>query len=209
MTELYSKVISLSLFLIGTACWLYAQDPNSMASDSNQNPAIQSQDTVGKQPDETAGYDRYRLIYRQNIFARNRHDIRQQFERFPDRVKKQIFLSLYILRGIAIQGDRRVAFIEDIVSRRTLKGRVGTELLSGTITEVKIEGVVFRINDTYTEVPIGGEFGKTESKTQVPVEAFEISSPVPETQQQQDTAATNDDELLKKMMERRNRELGN
>ena len=180
-----------------------------MASDSNQNPAIQSQDTVDKQPDETAGYDGYRLIYRQNIFARNRHDIRQQFERFPDRVKKQVFLSLYILRGVAIQGDRRVAFIEDIVSRQTLKGRVGTELLSGTITEVKIEGVVFRINDTYTEVPIGGEFGKTESKTQVPVEAFEISPPVPETQQQQDTAATNDDELLKKMMERRNRELGN
>ena len=194
---------------IGTACWLYAQNPNSMTSDSNQKPAIQSQDTVDKQPDEATGYDKYRLIYYQNMFSRNRHDIRQQFERFPDRVKKQVFLSLYILRGVAIQGDRRVAFIEDIVSRRTLKGQAGTELLSGTITDVKIDGVVFRINDEYTEIPIGGEFRKTESETQVPIEAFEISSPVPEPQQQQDTAATNEDELLKKMMERRNRELDN
>ena len=209
MTRFFSIIFIVVLCMSATL--LLAEDPNALpeAVDALQTSEIQpAPDTIVK---EETGYDKYKVIYQKNMFSRRRQPTRRYVENASEPIKKQVVLSLYVLRGVAIQGNSRVVFIEEVVSGRSMKAHAGTELLGGTITEVKINSVVFRQNDQLREIPVGGEFGKTETETQIEDQTLqepeEISQPQP-SQPQQQASPVNEDELLKQMMQRRNRELG-
>ncbi|MCI0498147.1 MAG: hypothetical protein L0Y36_00495 [Planctomycetales bacterium] len=156
---------------------------------------------------ELTGYDRYRVIAQQNIFSRQRISPKQQAANDAEaQTEKPVVVSLYILRGTAAQGSRKIAFVEDVIAGHSVRASVGTEILTGIIREIHIDHVVFEETSRTRNIRIGETFGQKESDggltagTEPPIAA----SPA---EPNQPTTTTNQDDLLKQMMERRNREL--
>jgi type II secretory pathway component PulC len=155
-------------------------------------------------------YENYKIIFERNIFSKDRLPPQKQSE--GRRVRTTQVLAIYVLRGIAVQKEERVAFVEEQISAQTMKAGIGTELLNGRITEIKYDRVAFEQNGQTKYVKVGGEFGKTEST---------VVSTVSEEEQQEETpinteepagggtsGGSEESDILKKLMERRQSELG-
>lgn len=158
------------------------------------------------QKESSYRYETYEVVSQRNIFSRNRQSVKVDNGDVPVR-KQQVVLTLYVLKGVAVNGSRKVAFIEEEVSGESIKGRVGTELLNGKIENIGFDHVVFKDNGISRQIVIGDIFGKTESITDIQVDP-EAPSPSIEDTESSDDASSDEDELLKKMMERRTNELG-
>ena len=124
-----------------------------------------------------------------------------------DGLKKTQVLAIYILRGIAVQKEEKVAFIEEQVSGQTTRAEIGSEVLNGRITDIKYDRVAFEQNGQIKYIKVGGEFGKTE--TTVTVEVSEESQETTSVEKPaDDSTASDENDILKKLMERRKSELG-
>ena len=156
---------------------------------------------------EDSGYDRYKIIYEQNMFSKYRRSAQDNRDSVSVPRKKSVVLSLYVLKGVVVNGDQRIAFVEEQVSGQSMKIRVGDELLAGRITEIQFDGVLFAEQDRARRVAIGDLFGKTETITMESVLDAQETKPPAETLKNNLPADTEGD-LLKKMMERRKSEVG-
>jgi hypothetical protein len=163
----------------------------------------------GEEEAELTGYDRYRIIAQQNIFSRQRTAPRRRSANASEEeieVIKPVVVSLYILRGTACQGDRKIAFVEDVIAGNSIRAQVGSTILAGTIKDIRVNDVVFEENGQTRDVKIGDTFGKLES-TVGSVGNAQTARPAPAAEPNQPATPKNQDELLKQMIERRNREL--
>jgi type II secretory pathway component PulC len=169
---------------------------------------------VAEEPDAPKkSYEQYQVIYERNIFSKDRLPPRERTG--PERVRQTQVLSIYVLRGIAGKPGRRVVFIEEQISGQTQRAELGSELLDGTITEIKYDRVAFERDGQTRYIKVGGEFGKTETTvlTAAPeATAQEGAVPAdtagPQTAPADSNAPNGESDILKKLMERRKNELG-
>lgn len=151
-------------------------------------------------------YDKYKVIFERNIFSKDRLPPRET-QAGAGRVKKTQVLSIYVLRGIAVQKEEKVAFVEEQISGQTMKAEIGTELLNGRITEIKYDRVAFEQNGRIKYVKVGGEFGKTET-TVISMVSEESQQETPVEKPADSSTPGEESDILKKLMERRRSELG-
>ena len=175
--------------------------------------------TVVAAEEESAGtqsYDKYKVIYEQNIFSKDRLPPRSLEDRSNRRVRTTKVLSIYTLRGIAAEQGRaqRYAFIEEEVSGQCQMAKLGAEVLGGTIRQIQLNYVLFEQDGEIKKVYIGEQFGSTSTTVTTEVgpddepEAAASEKAAPEKTAEQ-PASGDESDILKKLMERRKRELGN
>ncbi len=160
-------------------------------------------------------YDKYKVIYEQNIFSKDRLPPRQeQSQGIKQRVTT--VLSIYVLRGIAAEAGRahKFAFIEEQISGQMQMARIGTKILGGQINDIQINYVLLEENGKTRKVRVGEEFGSTSSTVMAditePADVNKAASDTPQKKEKADELLPADEnDLLKKLMERRKSELGN
>jgi hypothetical protein len=113
--------------------------------------AAPAQAATGTQQD----WNEYRLLVERNVFRRDRGP-RQEPRRgprtvpAPPRPERSI-----VLTGIAVQGDQRIAFLEDRRSGVTTRVEAGQKIASGAVTEVQGDRIKYEAGGTALEVQIG------------------------------------------------------
>ena len=164
---------------------------------------------------EPSSFENYRLIYQRNIFSRTRTAPSSRQSGTATRTET-VVLSLYVLRGVAVETQYRLAFIEDAVSGQSKRLTVGDSLLNGTITEIRPDGVVFTKDEQNRTIKVGQEFERIESVVERLVETAATSSDPNMSEQAAGPARSapatlpqDEDAILRQMMERRRQEMGN
>ena len=155
-------------------------------------------------------YDKYKVIYKQNIFSKDRLPPSQKQSQ-GTKQKTTTVLSIYVLRGIAAEAGRahKFAFIEEQISSQTQTAGIGTEILGGQIKDIQIDHVMFEKDGETLKVRVGEEFGTTSSTEIVDVaEAGNAGADAPKEGKADEALPTDENDLLKKLMERRKSELG-
>ena len=160
--------------------------------------------------ESTDKFDKYKIIYEQNIFSKYRYSAHQNDK--PEPGKKRVVLTLYVLKGIANDSQIRTAFVEEEISGTTFKLAVGGEILDGKVTEIAESYVVFEEHEESRNILIGQQFGGSETT----IETYDDFPDDSSSQQDipSDKADTSDisgdaDDILNQMLQRRQRELGN
>jgi len=161
--------------------------------------------------DRSSGYDKYKVIYEQNMFSKNRRPPQQ--ERRRRQVETTKVMSIYVLRGIAAEAGRanKVAFVEEQISGQSQTVNIGATILNGQIKDIQMNYVLFEEDGKIRKIGIGQEFGTTSTTVVTEVEGSpdEIDTTSESTEEKtDDSSSTDDDDMLKKLMERRKRELG-
>lgn len=159
-------------------------------------------------------YDRYKVIYEQNVFSRDRRPPRQD-EPSSRQVRTTTVLSIYVLRGIAAEASRghRFALVEEQISGESKRVGVGTTILGGRIKDIHLNYVLFEEDGTTRKIRVGEEFGKASSTVVTTAsEPADTNEPtgdaLPKEEKADESPPTDENELLKKLMERRKQELG-
>jgi hypothetical protein len=134
-------------------------------SGSGATPASQSTGLI------KASWDDYRLILSRNIFSRNRtapgREPRGGFARTQRPPQPEGFL---ILRGVGMQDNLRIAFLEDSRSGQSYRVAAGKALGGGVIQSVSLDGVDFVMNGVTRNITVG------ETLTGVPAGSVATSS---------------------------------
>jgi type II secretory pathway component PulC len=164
----------------------------------------------------SSSYEDYKIIYEKNIFSRLRYTPLSQSREAGGTRKETVVLSLYVLRGVAVETQNRLAFVEDEISGQTRRLTVGDMILEGTIAEIHPDRVVFRENDQSRDIRIGQEFDRLESVVERPVTASaESPTQTPaapsavQTKSSAPGSSADEADVLKKLLERRKQEMGN
>lgn len=170
----------------------------------------QAEEGTEKSSAKTFRYDDFKVIAQRNMFSRNRRSYRPQprVERRP--VRKSVVLSVYVLKGVAVNDGQKVAFIEEEVSGETLRAIAGDEFLNGRITDVQFTHVLFEENDQTKTIGLGEMFARKETVSETPGDTEADASSETTTDSDTDsTEPSSGSDLLKKLMQRRKNELGN
>lgn len=102
------------------------------------------------------GLDRYRLVVTRNIFLRDRGS--GSFRRaesssmpsVPRRGEDEL-----VLRGVGVQEDGRVAFLEDTRSGQVLRVAAGQSIGPGTVLSVSLDGLQLQAGEAVRTIAIG------------------------------------------------------
>jgi type II secretory pathway component PulC len=164
----------------------------------------------------SSSYEDYKIVYEKNIFSRLRYTPPAQSREAGGTRKETVVLSLYVLRGVAVETQNRLAFIEDEISGQSRRLTVGDMILEGTITEIYPDRVVFRENDQSRDIRIGQEFDRLESVVERPIagsaesptQTAPASSAAP-AKSSAPASSADEADVLKKLLERRKQEMGN
>lgn len=181
-------LISICLPLLGIAGW--AEEAGS------------AQNTNGYQ------YDDYQIVSERNIFSRSRASKRDMRDEGTRRQKKVVVLSFHVLKGVAVNKSRKIAFIEEEVSGEFTKARVGDQVVNGKIKGIRNDYVLFEEGGRIRKIKIGEPFGKQESLDFESSDSDE-STQSEETPQSDASVPSEQEDILKRMIERRKNELGN
>lgn len=162
---------------------------------------------------ESFRYDTYQVISQRNMFSRNRRPALPMDSPERSSRRQPVVLSLYVLKGVAVNGPQKVAFIEDEVSGVPIKGQIGREILNGTIKDIKFNHVILEDNGQIKQIKIGDTFGKTESLIEIPDETEDASSSEQESENNEplgdnEDTPSEESDILKKLLEKRKGELG-
>lgn len=115
-------------------------------------------------------YENYKLIYEKNIFSRTRYTPERERRTNATIRRETVILSLYVLRGVAVETQNRLAFVEDQISGQFKRLVAGDQLLNGTIAEIHVDRVVFKEDDQVRDIRVGQEFDRLVSEVERPVE---------------------------------------
>jgi type II secretory pathway component PulC len=155
--------------------------------------AYSGQDT----PD--SDFKKYTIIAERNIFSKYKTAAR---ERENPVVQKKI-LSLYILRGVSLNGKTGLAFIEDEISGEHRRLKIGEDIVGCRIKDIKSDFIVYEKDGHEHTVKIGSELSRAESQISAPQKSVaSLEKEVKTNDSAAQITGVNDD-VLKKMMERR------
>lgn len=158
----------------------------------------------------------YAVIVEKNIFSRNRwqqaeRTARQaQMTRSPTRNPE----SYLVLRGITRDDEGFIAFIEDTRTYNMSRVRVGDPVTEGTVKDMSLDHVEFKLNGEARRIEIGMDLGgrAPQATTYTDAPSFGPSRSIsPQGGSDTDKAASSKketDDILKRLKERRQRELG-
>lgn len=151
------------------------------------------------------GFEKYSVITERNIFSRyKRTSSGDNVNRIVETRKK--ILSLYMLRGVSLKGNMKLAFIEDEISGQYIRAGIGETVSGCQIKNIEPNQVIFERQGQEYAVKIGAELFRKET------EASAVQTiPVIRKNDAEESAddKSGDDEILKKMMERRKTQLEN
>jgi len=154
----------------------------------------------------------FRILTEKNIFSRTREPKREsQGSRPGPRPTPRVILSMFILRGIAIKGEEKTAFIEEEVAGQFTRATVGTSVAEGVIKDIKPDRVIFEQNGQEREVLIGGELNqiRSDSSTETGTETeTEVQPETVEPAKTDTSTGADKDEILRIMLERRKQQIG-
>lgn len=179
-------------------------------------------------------YENYKLIYEKNIFSRTRYTPERERRTNATIRRETVILSLYILRGVAVETQNRLAFVEDQISGQFKRLVAGDQLLNGTIAEIHVDRVVFKEDDQVRDIRVGQEFDRLVSEVERPVEEIvsaedanvtqaaaprqtreqpqrPATSQSSRTSQSSQSSQSSQDQsaILQQLLERRRQEMGN
>jgi hypothetical protein len=152
-------------------------------------------------------YDRYLVISQQNMFSRNRRSAQATSEAAAQAPKQSVLLSLYVLKGVAVNRSVKVAFVEEEVSGESFRAQIGARIMDGVIKDIQFGYVTVDQNGLTKVIRVGESFGKTETLTDIPADQIEQEHSQEETDEE-DSSMSEESDILKKLMERRQSELG-
>lgn len=152
-------------------------------------------------------YERYQVISHQNMFSRNRRSAQTASEAAAQAPKRSVVLSLYVLKGVAVNRSVKVAFVEEEVSGESFRAQIGTRIMDSVIEDIQFGYVTVDQNGLTRVIHVGESFGKKETLTDIPADQIEQQKPGEETDQE-DGSTSEESDILKKLMERRQSELG-
>ncbi|AQQ09126.1 hypothetical protein L21SP3_00926 [Sedimentisphaera cyanobacteriorum] len=155
---------------------------------------------------KTLGLEDYSIIYKKNIFSKNRIPDLPKDESEGAEKKLRRVIKVYVLKGTAFSGSKPSAFIEEEVSGKVYILSPGEEIAGIKILRVMKDTIVCSEGDSQSEVKIGGELGRAETKEMV--SAGQASDWVDQDEEKDESPADSEkSEILKKLMERRKRQL--
>lgn len=162
-----------------------------------------------------ASYDDYKAVYEKNIFSRSRVPASAASDTNGAVRTERVVLSLYVLRGVAIETSSRLAFVEDEISGQFKRLAAGDSLLNGVVTDILADRVVFKAGEQARDVRIGQEFDRVESVVEraadAPASSTDPNRPAAAPAVQKTSApasSSSESDILKQLMERRRKELG-
>lgn len=115
-------------------------------------------------------WEDYRLILSRNIFSRNRTAPRRESRNGFSRPVRPAVESFLVLRGVGMQENLRIAFVEDTRSGQSYRVATGKSLGGGLIQSISLDGVEYVLNGASRQINIG------ESLTGVPAGSASTSS---------------------------------
>ena len=113
-----------------------------------------------------AAWDDYRLIVERNIFSRDRVAPSRGDRSAYGRSASAAGESGLTLTGVAVQGELRVAFIEDSRTGEMVRATVGQAIGSGVIAAVRLDGVDYRRDGTTQTINIGESLSGSSATTE-------------------------------------------
>lgn len=155
---------------------------------------------------EGADFEKYKLIAEQNIFARYKR-ITTGDESGGIVMQKKV-ISLYILRGVVLKEEEKLAFIENEISGEYIRAKVGEDIAGYKVKDIKSGSVVLEKDEDEFNIKVGAEIHR-ETKEVAVSRTEQVKDESAETNVKSVLPATGEDATLKLMMERRKRELGN
>ncbi len=158
-------------------------------------PLYSGQDTPN------SGFKKYSVISERNIFSRYKLTAAEIEGGVKSAPQKRI-LSLYVLRGVSLQGDVGLAFIEDEIGGEHLRLKVGDNIAGCCIKEITPNYIVCEKEGLEHTVKIGSELIRTESQAAPSQKAAGLSEKNVNINSDS-KAGGGEDDVAKKMMERR------
>ena len=133
----------------------------------------------GERSDAPAtSWERYSVIVARNIFLKDRAQRESRRSTRPTTPAYRPERNL-LLTGAARQGERCVAFIEDIRTGAVTRVAANDMVLGGRITEITLDHLVYEKDDRKITVPIGKNFGGDANEAAGAYEAAESESAPP------------------------------
>ena len=132
------KAIRYAMMAMAVIAFSYAHSANS--------PRMEQPET----------FQDYSILWERNIFSRSRGVQRQEEERAQEQVKREYRPERdIVLRGVSQQGDRWVAFFENLQSGVTSRAQKGDEIARGKVQAISLDQVEYELNGQVVQVAVG------------------------------------------------------
>jgi len=159
---------------------------------------------------ETASWDRYRMLSERNIFVRDRGVLSESRP-----VSEQTARAIHddndkdlVLTAIAQKGREYIAFVENTRSGETIKVRPGDPIGKGKLVKITLSHVEYESEGTTARIEIGSSLA---GLTVSPVSTATAASPEPDVSTDPDRPANATDDgtsaILERMRKRREQQI--
>jgi len=111
-------------------------------------------------------YEDYKIVANHNIFNQDRTPQKVQLPNEETNIVDEV-VGLYILKGIASNGTKKVIFIEDEISGESIRGGEGVVLPNGVVKDILPDKVVYEDSEEIRFVYIGNILCKIIEKKEV------------------------------------------
>ncbi len=151
-------------------------------------------------------FEDYKAIAAKNIFSRQRVSAKSGEDIDGDKKEEKKFvLEAFILRGTAINGSNKIAFVENVFDNEIYHIKVGEEFKGSVINNISNDGITIKKGTAASEIFIGGQFSGDKK-----IEDTKDTAKADSAKSKSDSASSGDkqSDIEKQMMERRKKQLG-
>jgi len=148
------------------------------------------------QGDRNDSWDDYGILLTRNIFERNRTAPSAERPPVIQPEPRSSSAPTFVLAGVAVRGDVRVAFFEDSQTGETLQTAVGRTIGGGTVLSISLDSVEYSSDGTTRRIRVGENLAGVAAALSPP--------PADTTDKGADKSA---DDVLERMRQRRLNEL--
>ncbi len=169
------------------------------------------QQTTPAEPQDT--WAQYQVILQRNIFSRQRGPVRQtQLGERPTTVVTPNPEAYFLLKGIVLEGDKFIAFLEDTRGGAVLRLREGGSVARGAVRNFSLDSIEYQLEGRATSVPLGcdleGGQGAVTINRMLELSATSAAAGGQTGTSAQPAPSGDEAEILKKLMEQRKQQLG-
>ncbi len=161
--------------------------------------------TAANAAEEKKSFDDYKLIAKKNIFSRQRIGDKGKDAATAKKDEKKFVLEAFILRGTAINGNDKIAFVENVFDNHIYHIKVDEKFEGSVINDILSDRITIAKDAVVSDVFIGGQFSgdkkiedNGDSSKSQPVESETSSA----------SAGGGLSDIEKQMIERRKKQLG-
>lgn len=171
----------------------------------------------GPQVHRTETFEDYKILWERNIFSRDRGLQRRQDEATKAQPEPEYRPERdIVLRGVSQQGQRWVAFFENLQSGVTTRAQKGDEIARGKVQAISLDRVEYELNGQVVQVAVGQTLDGGTPEAPVDYSAFQEymssapggSSAEPSTETEEGGEPSADEAaILEKLKRQREKEL--